>query len=285
MKIVFLDKDGTLGNFRPGSKGLFPKTVEFLRRQKRKERKLFAVTDANATGAAHLAGLPLDGYFGREKAASSKKEMYITPDGKIRNIHDDYLMRKALETEEEEKRLDQEALEHRDRMFAIRRDTAEKRRLQEEINRFFDYWGELLHKETKEPFDEATQYRNPNGGWFPKDLYLVKRRISPQGYDKINAVMVGDGADTGTVISDPETPLIVISGRVASGEWHLVESALDLLFSDDGSQTWENFEALFSYSRPGGEEAKFVLSLNGVEYAIEKGKYGERIIHCPIYKE
>ena len=91
MKIVFLDKDGTLGSFGPGSKGLFPKTAEFLSRQKRKERKLFVVTSAPAAGAAHLVDLPLDGYFGSEKVDSSKKSMYILPDGKIRNIHDDWI--------------------------------------------------------------------------------------------------------------------------------------------------------------------------------------------------
>ena len=74
MNIVFLDKDGTLGSFERDTKGLFPKTAEFLSRQKRKGRKLFVVTSTGAAGAAHLADLPLDGYFGREKADSFKND-------------------------------------------------------------------------------------------------------------------------------------------------------------------------------------------------------------------
>jgi hypothetical protein len=281
MKIVFLDKDGTLGNFGPGGKGLYPRTSKFLKQQKRKKRKLYVVTFANAAGRAHLKGMPLDGYFGREKLDPTTIELYILPNGEIRNIRDDYERRETFETKETRNRLRQESLERADRMQAIRGDTAEKSRLQQEINDFFNYWRTLLHKETKKPFDEATRYQNPNDQLcFLKDLHLVRRLISPQGYDELNAVMVGDTLDESTVTSDPKTPLIVVSNRVRSGEWGLVEDVLDPMLSDGGTQAWERFEALYSTSRP-VQEARCILSLNGVDYTMKKGEYGERIIHCP----
>jgi len=280
MKAVFLDKDGTWGRFQDGDKGLFPNTAKFLERQKNKQRRLYVVTSAGLAGAKHVDGLPLDGYFGREQSDVSRLSLYILPDGTMRNIHDDYKPRENFETAEKRKNLDEESQERADRMYAIRGDTAERRRLQAEINKFFGYWGELLHKETQAPFNETTRYQNPNTKHsFFKDLYLVRRLIAPKRYDEIKAAMVGDYADENTVTSNPETPLIVISGRVASGNWTLVEAVLDQLFSDDNTQTWEMFESLYSISVFKGKNR--VISLSGFEYGIKKGEREERIIYCP----
>lgn len=251
--------------------------------------------------------MPYDKYFGQEQIDSSREELYICSEGTIRPILSDYQRRgffqekrRAWNAEQQEhdmkmtdlereyqearrkiKGLDIPIAEKRKRLALIRTDYEDKKaRLLEELNRSEGYWGQRLHKETREPFDESTRYRNPNDhSTFLKDLHLVRRLILPGNPMDLDPVMVGDAEDIDTVRSDPETPLIIISNRVQSGEWLLVETVLDTLFSDDATRAWENFEALYAAARI---EARIrTIAIDGITYIIKKGDYGERVVVCP----
>lgn len=288
--IIFLDKDKTLGCFYAGEKGLYPNVIDFLDLQKQKERKLYITTTANDEGRKHLADISdkLDGYFGSQQIDSSYL-LYILPDGRIRNVYDDYIERKEFESKRKRKKLDDEAGARAERLNTLPFNSEERATLQKEINTFFDYWGQLLHKETREPFDEYKRFTNPYGK-FSKDLYLARRLIAPHDYESLRTVMVGDLGDDTTVLSDPQTPLIVISNNVREGNWQIVAKMLDKLFSDDNLMPWEVYDHLFNEStknqpskrsnfRDDGETRS--LSLNGIKIALRKGSRDERIIYCP----
>ncbi|MBU0591886.1 hypothetical protein KKF81_02805 [Candidatus Micrarchaeota archaeon] len=296
MKVVFLDKDGTLGKFERGEKGLFPGTTRFLIGQRAKGRRLYVATDAGAGGKKHVKDLPINGYFERVRIDPCRTEFYVKQNGRIERIHDDYQMRFYFETEKEQKHLKKMETGRSKSMSQMRserskaeakgsREEAERlsaaiRKLQLEINSHFEYWEQMLNKDTREPLKESARYVNPYAH-STKDLLLAKRRIAPKRYTEIDAAMVGNYSDRGAVASDPQTPLIVVSDRVTNGGWELVERVLDLLFFEDGTKTWQSFERIFQSSEVKGSNDGILVSLDGIEYEMKKGTHNERSIYCP----
>lgn len=283
--IIFLDKDGTLGEFSSGAPGLFPNVRAFLENQKQKQRYLYVTTIANHKSRSHLVDIEdlLSGYFGGDTIGVDGSGLYVLPDGQIRRIDEDYLKRREFESEDRQQALWAEADERSNRLDSLRYGTNERRILEQEINDFFDYWTELFHKETRELFDRSTTYQNPymSGGLPHKDLFLARRLISPTDYTGLRTVMVGDGGDIRVVGCDPETPLIVISNEVREGNWSLVSNILDHLFSDQSKKPFVMYDSLFAQGANSGE--KVALTISGSEYSLENSRRGERIVHC--YKD
>ena len=287
MDVLFLDKDKTLGDFKED--GLYPGVIDFLTKQKNKERKLYIATTANNDGKKHLSEVEgvISGYFGNELIDATTQK-YCLSNGEIRNILNDYCSRISMLPIDEESRLMEEAYERGDRLNDLK--GVEKEKLQQEINAFFNYWRALLHKETEEPFDERSRYGNPylNDCRSMKDLFLAKRLISPLNYDSIRSVMVGDNGDTIGYYSDPETPLIVISKEVRNGKWNIVENIVDLLFSDKEKKLWQVFDEIYGSSKgiKISNEKKEFESCN-IRYKLKSEKFPEdlpfniaRIVYC-----
>lgn len=285
MDIVFFDKDSTLGEFDERACGLYPNVDNFLDSQKELGRRLYVATTAGEGGKQHLVDIvdKLDGYFGSEQINVSRRQaFYFLPDGTIRNVLDDYMKRKEFESPQRQKELDKESWERGDRLFALPYGSEEREQLQKVINDFFAHWGQYLHKETREPLDDSIVYQNPHldGGAHSKDLHLARRLIVPIGYEQLRTVMVGDYGDRSSVSSDPETPLIVISNDVRKGNWQLVATMLNKMFSN-GSMPWQVYEEMFAQS-PKKEDGKSnYFSLDGINFVLERGDRSERIVYCP----
>ncbi len=282
--IIFFDKDSTLGEFESfrDNVGLYPNVPTFLEAQRETGRRLYVATTAGDGGRAHLADIDslFEGYFGRQQIDAGNVVLYVREDGVIRGIRDDYDTRISFESEERREALDAESLERSDRLRELPFGSDEKKALQTEIQAWFHHWHQLLHNETRKPFDDSNIYQNPNidSGSFIKDLHLARRLISPTGYEQLRTVMVGDHGDRGSPASDPETPLIIISGNTRAGDWQPVSRMLDELFSDASMPTWQVYERMFAQSTPSDE--KRTLSLGGVEFSFEKGEQSERRIYC-----
>ncbi len=97
--------------------------------------------------------------------------------------------------------------------------------------------GVWFHVETGKSADDTERYSNP---FIPegvplvkKDISLARRIVGGYAHRDIRTVMVGDFHDAGGMRSDPETPLVVVSDRVRSGEWDLVETVLDTMYHQD----------------------------------------------------
>ena len=170
--ILFVDRDETI---RDKKQGTYPGVREFLTRERGKERGLHIVTNSSIEGRYLVADIEelLDGYFGDEDFGADT--YYILPDGTLKRIKDDYATRLSQSSEEKQ------------REYGRRRDDITKRfethkrsrrkliksgmsredyerienELQEETNTFYDHWQELIHRETGEPFDKSTMYKNP----------------------------------------------------------------------------------------------------------------------------
>ncbi len=257
--VLFLDKDQTLGEFVStfGEPiGLYPNVPQFLEEQREKGRKRYITTTAGKEGKEHLTSVEhlLDGYFGSEQVDSSgffAGLFYIRSDGTIRSIRDDYQHRRDFLPEEQ------------------RRLTPEDR-----------HWRELLHKETKEPFDPKTAYANPHRLFgFLKDLYLVRRLIAPVEYADLRTVMVGDRGDRDSVKSDLETPLVIISDAVQEGNWDLVSRAVDHLFSSPELKPFQVYDATFETASQNGK--KRAATIDGATFSLERNTRGGRFIYCP----
>ncbi len=177
--VIFFDKDNTLGNFYPGDPGLFPNVTPFLRGEKDKGRKLYVTTQASEVGAAHLREIAdlFDGYFGREQINTSDREFYFRADGSVGSVRD-YESRESRLSPERKVRKWELELARKDRLDELHHDSPEVKKLQKRINDHFDYWQQILHKETGEPYDPQTEYKNPHiVHRFSKDIHLARRQI------------------------------------------------------------------------------------------------------------
>lgn len=285
MDVVFFDKDSTLGEFCDGACGLYPHVGDFLESQRQLGRKLYVATTAGEGGRQNLIDVAdkFEGYFGREQINVSRREaFYFLPDGTIRNILDDYQRREKFESEERQKELDDELWEYKERLFSLRLGTPEREALEKVVVDFLAHWDKYLHKETREPLDDSIVYQNPHldGGASSKDLHLARRIIAPVDYEDLRTVMVGDYGDISTPASDPETPLIVISNDVRKGNWQLVATMLNKMFSN-GSMPWQVYEEMFSQSTPREDGKSNSFSLGGIEFILERGDNLERRMYCP----
>jgi len=283
---VFFDKDGTLGRFESSGQGLYPNVEEFLDQQERLGRKLYVITTASEAGRGDLKEVidKFSGYFGRERIDTVKNNFYQKPNGTIGIIQDDYSPRISLESEGKIRQLDQEAQERRKKIFDILENSPEGDKLRKEARNFREYWYALINRETREPFVATTTYQNPHlQGRHSKDLYLAKRLISPRDYEDLKTVMVGDYGDLTTPISDPHTPLIVISNGVRQGNWQSVSVILERLFSQQ-IMPWQVYDEIFVEAindvNPKRDSLKR-FELENLEFKLEKGKKSERIIYCP----
>lgn len=275
--ILFLDKDSTLGNWA-SEEGFYPGAVAFLQQQKERERELYIATTAGESGRVHLADADhlLTDYFGREKIDGGRRSLYCLPDGTFRVISDDYNDRIWTLPKKEQDQLLAEAEKLCDQKAATRSD-AEREDYQRQIDGFWETWGQSIHLQTGEPFDETTRYKNPYLQQFGfsshgKDLYLARRLISPLEYQNLRAVMVGDYGDAQNHSSDPFTPLVVVSKRVRAGEWNLVSTLVDLLFDNPEKMPWERFDELHT--------AKTVVIQNE-PYRFERNEWDSRVAYCP----
>ncbi len=246
--ILFLDQDGTLGDFDIKKSGLFPGVIEFIRSQREAGRGPYIATTSSEQNRHVLSEIePLLGYFGRESFDACNYPHYIAPDGTPRPIKSDFCRRKELDLDEvrgKQKEFDElfQSLEPSDHS-----PETEIRRA-----RFFElseWLGMLVSRKTLEPFDESTRYQNPftERGFF-KDLYLARRIIAPEDYKDLRTVMVGDYGDLTPVFSDPETPLLIISLDTRSGNWNPVSVMLNVLY-DPKAKPFEVYDALFAQSR------------------------------------
>jgi len=280
--ILFLDKDKTLGNWDSRNSGLYPGVIDFLASQKCLGRKLYVATTGTRSSIKDCPEISplLERYLAREDLdMNSRGRLYVLPDGTMRNVYDDYVDRKELESDEVRAALDNESRERGDRFWKLP-PGQERDALQEEINRFFDYWGQLIHRETKLPLDTSTEYKNPSVPCLYKDLYLARRLISPQNYAEQRTLMVGDGGDAMGHVSDPETPLVVVSDRVRAGEWDLVARVVNHFFSDPERKPWQMFDGLYSKRKNVKKNPRKIKFMKET-YEMEVNKYNGRIIYCP----
>ena len=290
LDILFLDQDYTLGNFRGDQTGLYPHTAQFLEAEKDKGRKLYIATTAGASWRRHLASVDhlLSGYFGRELIDASLNVLYLLPDGTVRKLYDDFQSAFDFLTLEEQRTFNQEQQERikkKDR-HSNNEEYKEAETMQEEINSVCALMYErLLHKITKEPFDETSRYKNPHmeGSVFTKDIWLARRLIAPQDYASLRTVMVGDDGDKTSILSDPQTPLIIVSNKVQEGNWDLVSRLTDKLFSDPSQFPWQVYDELYAASQP--VENKRQIVIDGIPYLMRKNVNEitdrVRIVECP----
>jgi hypothetical protein len=283
--IIFIDKDNTLGDFHTGGCGIYEGVENFLMAQNVLGRRIYVATTASQRGIIHLEKVMslFAGYLGREQIDATHHSKYILPDGSIRNIDDDFALRSQFCSEEEAKRLYDKLYELHRLQSSFPSDSAEYKRIEEELNFFLDHSCQLLHKETREPFDESRRYQNPytlKGTMAEKDLFLARRIISPDRYIELRTVMIGDGCDILVPLHDPETPLIVISGDVRCGSWNIPEVIVNRLFSTP-DMPWQVHDALFSEALPTSRGKNRECSIDGILFTFEKGEMGERRIYCP----
>lgn len=295
--ILFIDKDSTLDEFREGAVGLYPNTKSFLENERDKGRELYVATTANEKGKVHLEDVMglFEEYFGSELLNSGNQSLYIARDGKIRNVCDDYTKKMDLESEQKQADLWEEAHDRKDLLDSHPYGSEEKKSVQREICEFFDYWRQLLHKETGTPLDKSQRYMNPFiDGMHMKDLYLARRRISPCDYDALRCVLVGDYGDSAN--SDPHTPLVRISNTVREGNWNIVANILNQLYKAESTAPADTFDELYNGATPSDSafwqgiheevaEAR-QIELNGKKYVIgypvsEQFKGRQRVVLCP----
>jgi len=286
--ILFLDKDNTLGDFL--DEGLYSGSARFLEKQKGQGQELYIATTACAGGREHLTEVDhlLSGYLGEEDISTRDKPRYVLSNGVIREIYNDYHSRTDGLLKSRRDELYVEADKRADRLFALPHDSSEREALQQEINDFFDYWHGLIHKETGEPFDQSTKYQNPHieKGSLSKDIHLARRIISPQDPDSLRCVMVGDPGDAMDWISDPQTPIVVVSERVRSGDWSLVSRVLDRMYAKHVVPA-QVYDAIFEEARITDDQMSFrrEVKLEGHVYILEnktrtRRELPTRIICC-----
>jgi hypothetical protein len=304
-EIVLIDKDGTLGYFYYLACGMFDGAKEFLEGQKKLNRDIYVATCASTKKRDQLIAIEnnLDGFFGNEDIDVITNPYYEDERGKLNKIYDDFVNRertlsltqrveikeKINEREEEFEKLIELADSIKNNSNYWDKDK-EIRRLNSIINKLdFEnlkdqiYLKQLVHKKHKIKMNPASIYRNPNcKAIFSKDINLTKRLISPSDYELLRCVMVGDEKDVVGTLSDPKTPLIVVSQNVKLGDWGLVELVVNKLFCDSDIEPHEVFDELI-----GSDIEKKVLignrrftlrreGLDEYEYK-EKG----RVIYCP----
>jgi hypothetical protein len=247
--VTLFDVDSTLGDFSPGKIGLYPGVVNFLRLQAEK-RRLYTASNSGDGGSKRIgeARQFFEACFGSNEVNSSKIH-YIREDGMPRLMANDYIMRFDVQTEEiqalvkENERLGDLLLT--DEHFMVESEAAnELRRKYAELSQCLDVY---VHKLTGELFDESTVYQNPNIRGSFKDLLLAKRIVSPQSYQELRTVMVGDYGDISTVFSDPETPLIVVNNTQRQGDWNPVTVMLDLLYARE-EKPFQVFDEMYNNS-------------------------------------
>src|SRR3989338_625156 len=273
--VLFFDKDHTLGEFSKIDKGLYPRVIDFLNNQFEKGIGLYIATDAGEAGRKHLEKIDflLDGYFGREKIGSERGTLYVLPDGNIRRLYDDYCSRCSLLPEKKQSRLNDLLYKLADMKDDFSLSIDKRKEIERRLEKFWKKCGRLVHSATKEPFDDSTIYVNPNAeacgcAAFSKDIYLAKRLIDPVNYSDLRSVMVGDFGDEGVSLSDPETPLIVISNGVRSGEWHYISSMVDRLFSSQDEKPWQVYDRIFAGSSIVGNNERS-CSLDGLKFRLK----------------
>src|SRR3989344_1072825 len=271
--ILFLDKDSTLGDWVCGD-GLYPGAKEFLQHEREWGRELYIVTAAGEPGRVHLVEVDhlLTDYFGGGKIDASREGLYCFPDGTFRIISEDYRSRIWTLPDEERKQLFAEVEKLCDQNeFTI--SDAEREYLQKQIDDFWKKWGDSININTGESFDETTRYQNPYiNGAHMKDLHLARRLISPQDFQQLRTVMVGDRGDADIYSSDPSTPLVVVSKRVREGEWNLVSAIVDLLFDNPVRMMWEMFDGLHTAEN---------VTLQNENYKFERNEWSSRLVYCP----
>lgn len=91
--------------------------------------------------------------------------------------------------------------------------------------------------------------------------------------------MIGDHVDAlSTTASAPEIPLVVISNRVQSGEWRLVENVLTVLFST-AQPPHVAYDHMYEHQMEKGSSS---IQIGGEWYTMErKPEYNERLVYCP----
>ncbi len=282
--IIFLDKDHTLGEFDLDGCGLYPNVKFFLEEQIEKKRQLYVTTSAYEEGRVHLKDIEylLSGYFGKDKIGVGDS-LYVSPDGTLKKIIDDYAERMSFLPRDEQSRKMEEISSVSDRLFELLNDSLEKEALQKQINDFFKHWNGLIHRESKEEFVGSTRYKNPNINEYSnhiKDLYLAKRLISPVDYLNLRTVMVGDMGDDSTVNSDPETPLVIISDKVRNGDWKYVSFMIDRLFNDSKEKPFKVYDCIFNSLREVDSKGHRLYDLYGLKFNLKKLPNNARLIHC-----
>jgi hypothetical protein len=307
-EVVLVDKDGTLGYFYHLASGVFDGAKEFLAGQKKLKRRIYVATCGKKKRREELITIEnnLDGFFASEDIDVLTNPYYENEQRVLKKIADDYVNREKLlsltQRVEIQDRIYQrqeefEELVERAKRIKINCDLSyeEKEERIDSLNNIINrldfsnlkdetYLKQLVHKETGERLNPAKIYRNPNckNVVFSKDINLTKRLISPQDYDSLRCVMVGDENDVEGSLSDPKTPLIVISQNVKYGDWGLVEIVVNKLFCDRLIETYEVFDELI-----GDESEKEVLIGNRkfvfCKQKIKEFKFEERgrVIYCP----
>ncbi len=279
--IIFLDKDGTLGEFQQGDCGLYPGAKGFLETEKAKGRELYIATTAGDPGRQHLEEVIcfLDGYFGQDQLRSSKG-FYFKQGNCVVPIGSDYETRIELLPEDERER----TFAHADSL-CNKHDKAkeeEKQGIRKELDSFWSYWRALVHRETKEPFDESRRYKNPNVKGIPmKDLYLARLLISPDESRQLRTVMVGDGSDA--VVTDPEIPLIVVQ-RNWPEEWGAISSLLETFFGDRERQPWQVYDTIFKEGNRTKSSDEKLSKIGRHEFIFERTEFSERMAYLKTRK-
>ena len=280
MDVIFLDKEETLGSYFNAAFKLYSGVREFLEVQSgRNRKKCVATTAVGDRWKSHLAPIEelLDGYFGAKEINSADNKFYLFPNMSPRNIRNDYVLRINIAPNRKE-------LDGKYKLMLKQRDwfsggDKEREELNAKIAQFFSYWHELVHKETGQPFDESSLYRNPHSDdGFYKDLFLARRLVSPTNYRDLRTIMVGDHKDVSAASSDPETPLIVISDQVRLGQWGIVSTMLDKLFSDAIMKPWQVYDVLGTGALHADSKT---VSIDGLAFNLERTGCNGRVIYCP----
>lgn len=157
---------------------------------------------------------------------------------------------------------------------------AEKDREFAKLKRFSE---RLLSRNTREPFDENTRYQNPYlERQHKKDLHLARRWIAGSNFAEPYVVMVGDTSDKGVNVSDPSTPVVVVSDAVRRGNWVLVENILDVLLHSAVEEPLKVYDCLYRASSSLGDRRS--VAVEGIHYVFEVETFEgvtSRRVYCP----
>lgn len=230
--VLILDKDETL--LDEYGLQVYPCAEDFLREQREHNRRLVVATVAVGWTTSReqpfrdLKDKYFDGVYGRESLCGSL--MYMKEDGTIGRLSE-------LSND-----------------YAVAPGSENAKRLS------------LVHKKTGLPFDESKYYANPYGAKGLKDLYLLRKLLSPHSHDALRMVMVGNEADIAAAESDPATPLIVVEPW---GYWLQRDNAKNLIETFLGSRPHKPHE-VFDVFMAGAQIAETAKLQHSVREAVVK---------------
>lgn len=289
-KNIFLDQDDTLGMFLTTGSTFFPGTREFLTNQQNRADLYLASTGSQPVCEENMAELRdiFTGIFGREKIGTNAIDtLFLDQDGWPKFVETHYAKRIDLMREERRRELE-EALSRRNEVLTRlegqrMRSTDEYMANEREFARLQRFSERLLHRETGKPFDENSRYENPHlEGNHKKDLHLARRWIAGSKYDELHAVMIGDNNDKGANLSDPRTPVIVISNAVREGNWFLLENILEVILHSSQDEPARVYDGIYFASSSSGDRRSVVIG--GIHYVFEVEKFRDvssRRVYCP----